>query len=175
MKNIIIYIILFIIIFSCQSMIYKGMDQKEKLENQIIFKTAQQLKKEKNLIPAGFGGSDIEGKEFLEISFNYFEPLSIEKSRELVVYSAQVFLDNLNKNESLKNLVKKSYTMGNVAIEIFCYMPDYSNPQPPKIGLVDFRRNIISYQYNKEHFETIYEETYEEAVEKLKKEENKSK
>jgi len=165
LKNILI--IFLTIVFSCKSINYKGPSKIEINENKVISQTAQQLKKEKNLIPTGFGGSTLEGKEYLSISFQYFYPLSINEARELIIHSVQTFLKNLNKNKELQNLLNKPYATKNIEIIIFCYMPDYSNPLPPKLGVVDFRKDIISYKYNKEQFEKIYEETYEEALEKL--------
>jgi hypothetical protein len=158
-----------LIFFSCQTTDYKGPPNIEKLENQVISKTARQLKKEKNLSPIGFGGSDVE--EFLEISFNYFEPLTIEKARELVIFAAQKFLKNLNDSESLNKLIKKPYTMKNIAFEIFIYYPDYSKPPPPNLCLLIFEKNHISYFYDNGHFVKFHEESYDEALDKLKKEE----
>ena len=150
----------------CQPRDHQGPSEQEKIENAIIAQTAKQLKIEKKLSPAGFGGSDIEGQEFLEISFQYFQPLNIEQAREFVIYSAQVFLNNLSNDKRLQSLIKKPYTMGNIQIVVYIYNPDYSKLEPPNVGLVELIRNKIIYSYG--NFEKVHEETYEEALEKLK-------
>lgn len=159
---------LLLIMNSCNYSDNKQISQDEKIENKIIFQTGAQLKKEKKLIPIGFGGSSHVGKEFLEISFQYFQPLSIDDAREIILYSAQTFVDNLNKNDDLKKL-KKSYKMENINIVIYIYMPDHSKPLSTNIGLVEFSDNKIVYSYNNQKYEKVYEESYENALEKLKK------
>jgi hypothetical protein len=172
MKNknfLLILIILFF--FSCQPVDNNNLLTKKNVENQIISKTAQQLKKEKNLRPIGFGKSSLENNEFLKICFNYFESISIEKARVLIIFAAQKFLKNLNDSESLNKLIKKPYTMKNIAFEIFIYYPDYSKPAPPNLCLLIFEKNHISYFYDNGHFVKFHEESYDEALEKLKKKE----
>ena len=52
----------------------------------------------------------------------------------------------------------------------YIYNPDYSHIYPPNVSIVEFKRNkILFVTDDKKKFETIHEETYEEALEKLKK------
>ena len=77
------------------------------------------MEKEKKLIPAGEKGSITPGKEFLGLVFQYFQPLTIEEARELVVYAAETFHHNLNTDEELNEIIKKPYPMEWVEIDIY--------------------------------------------------------
>ena len=144
-------------------------EKKERLENKIIGKTWRQLEKEKNLVPLGEGGSVIPGNEYLELIFQYFEPLTIDEARELVVYSAETFLHNLNSDEKLNELLDKPYPMKWIQILIHIYNPDYSGIEPPGISVAHYEKGNIMYFTERQKFEIIYKETYEEALENLKK------
>ena len=94
----------------------------------------------------------------------------MDEARELVIYAAETFLHNLNSNEKLNELLDKSYPISWIEIKIFTYNPDYSDIEPPGISIVRFRKNNLEYiAIDKKNLETIHKETYEEALEKLKK------
>ncbi len=169
-------LIIILILFFCSSCSKTDEEKKERLENKIIGKTWRQLEKEKNLVPLGEGGSVTPGNEYLELIFQYFEPLTIDEAREFVVYSAETFLHNLNSDEKLNKLLDKPYPMKWIRIQIFIYNPDYSKIQPPGIAVIEFKENKIIYFYRREKIEMkqksfviINQETYAEALEKLKK------
>ncbi len=150
-------------------------EKKRDLENKIIKQTGQQLYKEKRLELGGKGKSIVPGKEFIGLYFDYFKPLTIDEARELVIYVAETFLHNLNSNEKLNVLINKPYPMNWIEIRIYIYNPDYSDIKPPGISIVGLEKNNITYLYQREkftikgrNFVPIYEETYEEALEKLK-------
>ncbi len=165
-----------LVLFFCSSCSTTEYKKRERLENKIIGQTWRQLEKEKNLVPAGEGGSIVEGDEYIGLYFQYFNPVTMEEARELVIYAAETFLHNLNSNEKLNELIDHPYPLNWIKIEIFIYNPDYSDVEPPEIDVVDFERNKIIYFYKRKKFEIgkrsfqiIQEETYEEALEKLKK------
>jgi len=161
--------IIILILFHCSSCTKTEYEKKRNLENKIIGNTWKQLEKEKNLVPLGEGKSITEGKEFIELIFQYFKPLTIDEARELVVYSAETFLDNLNSNEKLNELLDKPYPMKWIQIRIHIYNPDYSEIEPPGICVAHYAKNNIRYFiYNEKDYEIIYEETYKEALEKVK-------
>ncbi|NGX32171.1 MAG: hypothetical protein K1060chlam4_00212 [Candidatus Anoxychlamydiales bacterium] len=157
-------------LFFCSSCSKTEYEKKRDLENKIIGQTWRQLEKEKNLIPAGEGKSITPGNEFIGLYFQYFNPLTIDEARELVMYAAETLLHNLNSNEKLNELITHPYPMNWIEIKIFTYNPDYSDIAPPGISIVRFRRNNLEYiTIDKKNLETIHKETYEEALEKLKK------
>ncbi|NGX32170.1 MAG: hypothetical protein K1060chlam4_00211 [Candidatus Anoxychlamydiales bacterium] len=163
-------------LFFCSSCSKTEYEKKRDLENKIIGQTWRQLEKEKNLVPAGEGGSIVEGDEFIGLYFQYFNPVTIDEARELVIYAAETLLHNLNSNEKLNELIDQPYPLNWIKIEIFIYNPDYSKIKPPGVAVVSFEKNKIIYFYRREKFEIgkrsfqiIQEETYEEALEKLKK------
>ncbi len=169
-KGITVRLVIILILFVCSSCAKTEYEKKRDLENKIIGMTWKQLEKEKNLIPLGEGGSVTPGNEYLELIFQYFEPLSIDEARELVVYSAETFLHNLNSDEKLGELLDKPYPMKWIRIQIFIYNPDYSDIKPPNISVANYEKDYIVYLADDgKDFETIYKETYAEALEKLKK------
>ena len=167
MRLVKLIIILILFLFSSCTKIDE--EKKERLENKIIGKTWRQLEKEKNLVPLGEGGSVTPGNEFLELIFQYFEPLTIDEARKLVVYSAETFLYNLNSDEKLNELLDKPYPMKWIQILIHIYNPDYSRVEPPSICVVHYEKGYIKYIiYNGKDYVIINQETYAEALEKLK-------
>ncbi len=172
----IINLIVILVLFFCNGCTKTEYKKKRDLENKIIGKTWIQLKKEKNLVPVGEGKSITPGNEFIGLYFQYFHPVTIDEARELVIYAAETFLHNLNLNEKLNELIGHPYPMSWIEIEIFVYNPDYSDVEPPGIDVINFKKNKITYFYKrkkfeigKKNFEIIHEETYEEALKKLKK------
>jgi hypothetical protein len=165
----IINLILILLILFCNSCSKTEYEKKRNLENKIIGKTWLQLKKEKKLVPVGEGKSITLGSEFICLYFQYFKPLTIDEARELVVYAAETFYHNLNSDKKLNELTHKPYPMNWIQIEIFIYNPDYSKITSPGLSLVKFRREkLLFVTDDKDKFETIHEETYEEALKKLK-------
>lgn len=168
--------VIMLVLFLANSCTKTEYETKRDLENKMIGKTWKQLEQEKNLIPLGEGGGSIEGEECFELIFQYFQPLTIDQARELVIYAADTFLHNLNSDEKLNELIDKPYPMNWIEITIFIYSDHaYSKIPPPGLTLVELQKNKITYYYKRKkpqedqrHFETIHEETYEKAIEKLK-------
>ncbi len=162
------FLILFLSI-SCGSNNNYEISQQEIAENQIIANIAKELAKEKELFLVGFGGSSLEGCEHIAVSFDYFYPLNIEKARQLIVFTANRFLENFIVDDNLKKFQSDPYEMTNIEIMIFCYLPDKSSARPPNLGSIWLSKNKLSYNLREEYdLQTIYEETYEEALHKLK-------
>ncbi|NGX48444.1 MAG: hypothetical protein K940chlam5_00029 [Candidatus Anoxychlamydiales bacterium] len=158
-----------LVLFFCSSCSKTEYEKKRDLENKIIGQTWRQLEKEKNLVPAGEGKSITLGNEFIGLYFQYFNPLTIDEARELVIYAAETLLHNLNSNEKLNELIAHPYPMNWIEIKIFTYNPDCSDIEPPGISIVKFRRNNLEYVTDEnKKFKIIHKETYEEALEKLK-------
>ncbi len=154
---------------SCSSNNNFEISPQEITEHQLIAKTANELAKEKELILVGIGGSSLPGYEHIEINFDYFYPLNIDKARHLIIFIANRFLENLNSDDNLKKFQSSPYKMQNIKIMIFCYMPNKSNARPPNLGSIWLTKNKISYNLREEYdLQTIHEETYEEALHKLK-------
>ncbi len=159
------FILIFCVFSSCSKTDY---EKKRDLENKIIKKTWNQLYQEKKLQPVGEGKSITPGKEFLRLIFQYFKPLTIDEARELVVYAAETFLHNLNSNKKLNELIDKPYPMNWILVDIFIFNSDHSHIPPTGISIVKFKRDKIEYITDDlKNYEVIYEETYQEALEKL--------
>ncbi len=164
----VINLLLAFFLLFCSSCIKTQYEKKRDLENKIIGQTWRQLEKEKKLIPIGEGKSITPGDEFIGLYFQYFRPVTIDEARRLVIYAAQTFLNNLNSNEKLNELIEKPYPMNWIEIEIYVYNPDYSKVEYPGLKIIHLKRDKIKYITEKTDYEVIQEETYEEALEKIK-------
>ncbi|NGX48443.1 MAG: hypothetical protein K940chlam5_00028 [Candidatus Anoxychlamydiales bacterium] len=157
-----------VVLFFCSGCSKTEYEKKRNLENKIIGQTWRQLEKEKNLVPLGEGKSITPGSEYIGLYFQYFNPVTMEEARELVIYAAETLLHNLNSNEKLNESIDKPYPVSWIEIRIHVYNPDYSNIQPPGISIIHLKRNTLTYLTEEKRFEIIHKETYEEALEKLK-------
>ena len=75
---------------------------KQSLANQVRLQTCIQLKNEKALVPCGIGAGMMGKIRMLALSFNYYEELSLEEARELVMYACSVFLEKINNNQLIR-------------------------------------------------------------------------
>ncbi len=141
--------------------------KRERLENKIIEQTWRQLEREKKLIPIGGGSRITPGNELIGIYFKYFQPVTKDKARQLVIYAAETLLSNLNSDEKLNQLIEKPYLMDWIEIVIYMYNVDYSEVEYPGFKIVHLKRDNIEYITEKTDYEVIKEETYQEALEKI--------
>ena len=172
MKKVSLVIIL-LFVFSCSD-IGNTLPEKTKLENSIMAKTAKQLKKAKKLIPIGYGASQLKGKEFLGLSFEYSSSLKIEEIRRLIVYSADLLLNNWITDKKYQKYLKNPYSVKNIEIEIYLINKDGSKVSFSEICVAALAREKISYKIKDgHHLKTIHQETYEEAKKIIKEEDLK--
>ena len=167
------FILLFIIIAGCQTTEYQ---KRVKLENNVISKTIKQWENEKNLMLIGQGGSIVPGNEFIGLFFNYYNPVTIDEARNLIIGIAQDFLSNLIQNENLNNLLDIPYDMNKIEIEIFIYNTDRTSRPFPEINYVNIKNKMLKFYCKNKYlsidepsFEIIHEESYEEALKLITK------
>lgn len=170
MKISIFFIITFFL-FGCTGTKYKPTREsleKEKLCNIVTYKVATKLKNEKKLIPCGSGGQTMHGVKKLTLSFEYHKPVDIDSGRELLVSSVQAFIDAVNEEKLIRPYLSNyPFTAQNVHIEVFLR-------EVNGLCFISARQGAMQYDIRNTNgrLETIYRETYEEAVQKLEEQKN---
>jgi hypothetical protein len=162
-------LVLFILflIFSCDSMTYQLSDD-EKIVNQITEETAKKLKEKKNLILVGTGGQMMHKIEMLAMSFDYYQEVTLETARALIVYAVKEYLSDINNNEEVRPYLHNyPFTAKNIEIRIFIYGPDRYELSPEKIGCITSRKGILRYYIRADDDHPICKETYDEALGKI--------
>lgn len=148
---------------------------KSKLINEARRNAAYILSKEKNLRPMGTGAQARKKIKMLALSFGYYQPLTIEKARELLLSSCEVLITTVNSNERIRPYLD-SYPFGpkNVEIRIFLYDSKGKKRAKGDLSIIKAIDGILKYETddpeNKFRSITVLKETYEEAM--LKQSEN---
>ncbi|MBX9744814.1 MAG: hypothetical protein K2X08_06345, partial [Chlamydiales bacterium] len=137
----------------------------------VLYKTAQALKKEKSLYPCGSGGQTKYTIQMLALSFFYYDLLTIEKARKLVIYAAQKLADEINSETRIHPyLYQYPFSPTHTEIRI-CSQNKNHLPIPPKyITFVSLAYGVVEYKIDDPQTAgliTIHRETYQEALEKL--------
>ncbi len=147
-----------------------GAPSDVRIVNKIRVATATKLRNEKDLCLIGTGAQMMYEIEMLAMSFNYYKEVDIGYARELVVYATETYLDAINSNKKIKPyLADDPFTARNIQIMLFVYGPDRRELPPEKLGYILVSRGKIRY-YDRsiDYRNPIYQETYEEALSKVK-------
>jgi hypothetical protein len=146
--------------------------QKQKIVNQIRFKAAKFIEKEKGLKPCGTGAQMMFEVKMLALAFVYNQPIDIQQGRELLVYATETFLSMINEDERIHSyLFNYPFEPKNVEIEIYIRNPTNSFVEPGKLCLVSTQEGKCTYHVRDTktgRLENIYKETFQEAKEKIK-------
>ena len=137
-------------------------------------KTATQLEKEKGLWAIGTPGQMYNDIEEIGLEFEYFHLVNLEEARELLVYAIQVFLNNINSNKEVRPFLHNyPFTTKNIEIRIWISQKSGEDPPLGNIEFIALRQNKLTYQLTRTikpgPWPILYEETYEEALEALGK------
>jgi hypothetical protein len=178
MKKLRICIILVIslALYGCKTAEEIENDKIDNLCNRVTFTTVSQLiNAHEGLHSIGFGGGGALGINKLTIIFNYYKSIDVENARKLIVDCVKSFLININKEEELRPHLKVyPFKPANVEIDIHVLPGD--KPLYPNIKTILFWREKIEYYYFSEkdsEDEKCIEESYETALEIVKKESEK--
>ena len=146
---------------------------KERLADKVLHKAAVALKKEKSLYACGSGGGMMYEIRMLSLSFFYYKPITIEEGRELVIYAAQKLANEINAESRIHPYLSKyPFPPTRTDIRIFVKNLDHTSMQEGDASIVTLIEGIIEYKVNDpttNRLRTVYQETYEEGVEKLQK------
>lgn len=145
--------------------------EKERLSNEVIRKAAKQIREETGLIPCGTGGGALDQIRMLAISFDYKNELDIDSSRKLLIAATEKFVSIVNSDEKIRSyLINYPFQVRNVEMRIFIQKKDGSNLEQGKLVVISVTEGVLKYKVNAPDgwgLDTIYQETYEEALQKL--------
>lgn len=149
-----------------------GVSDEEKTELQIINKIAKNLKNDRKINLGSIGSEKKEGYYIRSLGFQMYGKLTIDEMRELIIYLLNLFIENYNASEKLLSYVKTPYDVKNFEIVVFLHDKDNWDMPPDELSTGDFVNNRLTYyKSNRKELSMtkIYEETYEEALQKLAK------
>ncbi len=175
MKALVLIIFLLFSSFSYASFQSSKTENWNAIANDITSKTARIIQQERGLCLIGTGGgAGIEGHlRKLNMSFVHNGELSMEEGRELVVYCVQEYLEAINGNEKIRpHLVHYPFTPRDVEIAIFIHRQDGRQAPIGFLSVVAGLYGQISYSINQPGPKTlkkVHQETYEEAVQLVKR------
>ena len=138
--------------------------------NEIGKKVFVQLKKEKklNVCESGFGLRGSDKIRCMHCGFDYFDEITIEEARELLLATSNLYLKTINENEQIRPfLMNYPFRPEDIEIRIFIVNPKDPKPNPEKLRIISIIDGVLGYMIGDRHRTTIYEESYEEALSKL--------
>jgi hypothetical protein len=146
--------------------------EKEMFADDILRKVATQLKQEIGLIPCGTIGQMLNKVQVLGLSFYYYKPIDIAEGRKLLIKAINSLMDEVNQEKKIHPYLSRyPFTPRNIEIEIFIRSPDGGDVTPGALWVVDASEGFLRYDIHhptKSGFKTIYKETYDEALERIK-------
>lgn len=150
----------------------QGLSEPTQIVYQIINETSLELSKKYLLRPIGLGVN--KGYEYLEISFQIFEPLSKDEARIILLDSVRIFIENVNNSNKLKPYLKKNpYSIEEVGIVIYIRGKNNEDLVHPRISIASLTRGELRFSTNDPEnlmkFKERTKETYEEALAHVEK------
>ncbi|WP_068466627.1 hypothetical protein [Candidatus Protochlamydia phocaeensis] len=160
------------------SLFDSGLSKGSKLCYGLIKKSGKRIGQKYGLSPSAIGAGGVYGLRLMILDFHrYGEPLTQEEARRLIVACAEEFLTDINSDESLRPyLLDYPFSPNNISIAIINYDSKGERTFAPYIGTVLISEGIITYLINTPEqlsYKDKIKETYEEALERLKQEEQK--
>lgn len=174
-----ILLILIFLVTSCTNSktFSKPLSKKQELATQIRKQVAYKLENERGLSPCGIGAQMMNQIEMLALDFNYYKPININEARELLIYATNQFANEVNEtNEIHPYLANIPFNSKNIEISVYLRSPDGRDVGPNDLSIVSMIQGQLKYKINDRQtrqLKTVFTETYDEAVEKLKNGESK--
>ena len=144
----------------------------ERVSNKALLHAAQKIMKEQDVHGIGFGGGKRRsGERFLTLALEADRLASLEEARKLVVDCVEIFLQSLNNEEELRPFFEKyPLSVENIRLEIFFRYEKGYSVRPPNISVASCDARNIEYRIKPDELlEDFHEETFEEALQHLKK------
>ena len=151
--------------------------KKEIITDKILNDVAAELRKRYSLYLLGTGGSMMDEIKLLSLTFETLKKHNLEEARKLYVISFKVFLEKINQNKKIRNyLLNHPFNSKNIDLVIFFVDEKGDFYSPPYISVIRNKGNILVYEIkNNGKYETIHQETYEEALKIVQGKENQTK
>jgi hypothetical protein len=147
----------------------------EKISNKIVAESSKEIAEKYNLTIIGDGGSMMDDVKMLALSFNCDQPRNIEEARKLTVNCMNMFLENINKNESIRPYLHNyPFTEKNIEIMIFFRDKNEYRPAPPLIANITSTNGVIYYYIDKNNrYSDFHSESFSNAVQILQNQNSK--
>jgi len=178
MKTLSASIIFFLLVILNQSCLNQdcsknanSLSEDEKLADSILRKVALKLKEDKNLWPCGTIGQKLNKIEVLGLGFNYYESISVEEARRLLIYCVNEFIKTVNQDEKIRPYLSNyPFEPKNIEIDIFMRNLDGSDFEPGKLCVAAAIDGNLEYDVRDPkttRLTTIHKETFQEGLIKL--------
>lgn len=143
--------------------------------NKIEAKTAKELESKYKMSICGTGGGAMYGIDSLMLSFTIERPITIEEARTILVGSAELYLNNINKNSIVRPYLEEyPFTIKRLRLDFYVCAPakDKNQTTLDSFSLCyggNTKVPTISYEARNDNnrLVDIHSETYEEAKERL--------
>ncbi len=120
----------------------------ERMAYKITHQTIEQIRREKQLLCMGTGGSMPHDVRKLSVSFMYRqkEELDVRSARELMVYIVDLYLENINADKELRPYLHVyPFTAENLEITVFIEKPNGKEVDPDNLYCISLWRNLVTY------------------------------
>ncbi|MBS0653328.1 MAG: hypothetical protein JSR39_07355 [Verrucomicrobia bacterium] len=139
--------------------------------DKITSKSIKTIKKSNEMKLIGSGGSMMHNVETVSLHFYYYHPASIDEARNLILEITNNLISAFNSNQEIRPyLANFPFEAKNFDISIAFMKKNNELQNPPSISSVCISNGILRYRNDdteKDRLVTIYQETYEEALQKL--------
>jgi hypothetical protein len=156
--------------FGCQFPV-NVLSEKELAVDKILYISATNIKKETGLIPFGSGGQMMDQVKEVFLSFKYHHPVDIDTARELLITASEILLHEINSDEMVRPYLDcYPFEPKNVKIEIYIQKNDFTVFGEDQLCVVSTCDGLLKYETHDPEtplFKSIYEETYQEALQKV--------
>lgn len=145
--------------------------EKVKIASEVRSQAAKKLEDEMGLIPFGFGGQMMDQIKMLALVFQYRHAIDIKEGRRILIQAANKFIAEINSNEKVRQYLSNyPFEPKNIQIKIFLKKPDGSSVDRGELALIILRDGALQFKFDDsdDSFFRTYEESYEEALEKLR-------
>jgi len=146
-------------------------DLKSQYANEITNRVAVQLRDDMQLYPCGTGGGCLYNIRMLALSCNYHKEIEIGEARQLLVKAGILFLKTANEHEKARPFFANNpFGLKNIELRFFLQRKDGSEFGPDKLSCICLLDGKLTYDIMptiNRPFITVYEETFEEAANKL--------
>ena len=107
----------------------------------------------------------------LSLHFRYYQPLTVDEARELLLYAVQSYQEELNNDPMIrKYLVEHPFPIERIEIVICSIQSKGEDFPPPNLLFAGLNKGLLDYQiHHKNKLKTIHKESYQEALENQKK------
>ncbi len=172
MKNLIAFIFLFFSDFLSLSSASEGFQAEDyvRIAYQIRSDVEKKLQKELQLDCIGTGGSMMDVVSLICMDFNYYDEVTLDQARRLIIEGSEVLLNAINSSKKIRPYLKGyPFTEKNIEIAIFINKPDGRDVAFDKISCVSQRRSQVLYQLYQPRgagmsFKDLHKESYAEAL-----------